>query len=470
MSKHFDCIVLGAGPGGYVAAIKGAQLGLNVAIVEEREFGGTCLNRGCIPTKALLHASELYHEMVECSRYGLSADGVGFDIQKMYDYKNETSEQLRNGVEALLKGNGVAIYTGRGTLLPGKKVVVSLHEGGEEEITADNIIIATGSVPLVPPIPGADLPGILTSDEILDGEAKMYDSITIVGGGVIGVEFATVYKSLGSDVTIIEALPKVLANLDKDASAGVRTLFKQRGINIELSSPVARIEKDGDKFVTFFTSKDGEKSVTSDAVLIAIGRRSNLNGLGNEDLGLEIERGKVIINDQCETNLEGVYAIGDVAPGIQLAHWASAQGICVMEKLAGHEPSIDLSIIPSCIYCDPEIAGVGLTEQEAKEAGIAVTIGKYITSGNSKSIINKKDRGFIKLLYAKDTDVLVGATLMCDRATDMVGEMAMAMANKLTRKDMVKAMRAHPTVNESIGEAVEDALGGAVHVMPKRKR
>ena len=439
-------------------------------MIENREVGGTCLNRGCVPAKALLHAAKLYQEVLSGERFGIVSKEVSYDYGKVLSYKNETSESLRLGVEQLLKGNKIEQIHGTGTLIKDGRVRVKTEEE-ERILQAKNILLATGSKPSFPPIEGIRLPGVMTSDDmfLLD---HVPESLVIIGGGVIGVEFATVFSSFGSRVTILEAEDKLLPGLDKEISQNVKMLLKKRGVTIHTRAFVRKIETEGLDFICTFTEKGKEKEKTevlkTPCLLSAAGRIPMTEGLLEDGTLLEMDRGRIKVSKNFETSMPGVFAIGDVIGGIQLAHAASAQGICAVEWMNGKEPSIDLSVVPSCVYTDPEIACVGMTEEDAKEKGIETVTGRFLTHANSKSLITKEERGFVKVVADKETNVLLGAQMMCARATDMIGEMGTAISNKLTAKQLLKAMRAHPTYNESIGEALEDCIGGAIHALPRK--
>lgn len=468
MGQHYDVMVIGAGPGGYVAAIRAAKLGLHVAVVEEDRAGGTCLNRGCIPAKAMIHAAETYRSAREADQFGVETGRVSFDYGKILAYKEETTDALVQGVEQLLAGNGVDRLAGKGTLLAGKKVRV-ITEEKEEVYAADHIILAAGSKPLLLPIPGMDLPGVLTSDGLFRLQ-ECPESLAIIGGGVISVEFATAFAGLGTKVTILEALPRLVPNLDKEISQNLKMILKKRGVDIHTSASVQEVAEEDGRYVLRFTEKEKEQEVSARYVLCAVGRVPNTEGLFAEDALPDMERGRVLVDEKFETSIPGVYAIGDLIFGMQLAHTASAQGTVVAEHLAGRSASVDLSVVPSCVYTDPEIASVGLTEEAAKEQGIPVRVGKFIMSANGKSLISREERGFVKILAAEESGVILGAQMMCARATDMIGELATAVANGLTAKQLLRGMRAHPTYNEGVGEALEELEGGAVHVVPRRKR
>ena len=466
--NEYQLIVIGAGPGGYEAAIRAAQLGLTTALVENRQVGGTCLNRGCIPTKALLHAAALYRGVQEFESVGLCAQGVSFDIQKVHDRKNQVIEQLRSGIEQLIKANKIDLYHGTGTLTGPHSVTVVTGEG-PVELAGENILVATGSKPSRPPIPGLDLPHVGTSNEFLFLEDKLYENLIIIGGGVIGVEFASVYQSFGCKVTIVEAMDRILPPMDREISQNLAMILKKRGVAIHTGAMVERLEETPEGIACHFTQKGKEQVVTADGVLVAIGRRPNTDGLFAEGFSVEMERGRIVTDEAFRTSVPSIRAIGDVTAKIQLAHMASAQGLTAVELIAGKEPSICLTAVPGCVYTDPEIATVGLTEEECKEKGIAVRKGKYIMSGNGKSIIEQADRGFIKLLFDEKTDVLLGAHLMCCRATDLISELSTAIVNKLTSKELSSVIRPHPTFTEAVTEAVESAHGMAIHLAPAKK-
>ncbi len=468
MEERYDLIVVGAGPGGYVAAIKAAKLGMRTAIVEESKVGGTCLNRGCIPAKAMLHAAEVYRTVKEGDSFGIIAGDVSFDFGKILQYKEETSEKLVQGVEQLLAANKVRKLDGKGMLLPGRKISVT-SEGETKIYEADHILLAAGSKPVILPIPGIDLPGVLTSDDLF-ALKEMPESLVIIGGGVISVEFATIYASFGCKVTILEAMPRILPGMDKEISQNLKLILKKRGVDIHTSASVKKVESEGNGYTCWFEDKESEQRVSAQFILCAVGRCPNTDGLFAKEAVPEMERGRIVTDQHFRTSLEGVYAIGDLVKGMQLAHLASAQGIVAVETMAGIKPSVDLEAIPGCVYTDPEIASVGLTEEDARGKNIPVKIGKFIMSANGKSLITKEERGFIKIVAEERTGVILGVQMMCARATDMIGEMGTAVANRLTVRQLLKAVRAHPTYNEGVGEALEELEGGAIHTIPRKKR
>ncbi len=455
--SDYQLLIIGAGPGGYVAALHAAKRGLKTAVIENREVGGTCLNRGCIPTKTLLHSSEIIAGINGGEKFGVGAEQVHFDMSAIFARKREVSAKLSGGIEGMFRAAKVDLLRGTGTVT-GSGTVKFVGEEGEKVITAERILLATGSVPARPPIPGLDLPGVLTSDELLEGCDHLYDSLVIIGGGVIGVEFATFYADLGCKVTIIEGLDRLLPNMDRELGQNLSMILKKHGVDVYTNSLVANVEKDGDALKVNFTNKDKALSVSGEAVLCAIGRRPYTEGLFADGVGVEMNGRSIRVDENYETSLPGVYAIGDVSSKIQLAHVASAQGTDCVERMFGGKGMTDLSAVPSCIYCVPEIACVGITADEAKAAGREVVSGKYVMFSNGKTVIRDGERAFMKVVADKATHVIVGAQFMCEHATDMISEMATAIVNGLTVEQMLKVLRPHPTFEEGVHDALEDVL------------
>lgn len=468
--KEYQLIVIGAGPGGYEAAIRAAQLGLTTALIERRDVGGTCLNRGCIPTKAMLHSAQLYREAANFELFGLHTENTSFDWAKVHQRKNDVVVKLRTGIEQLIKANKVDFFNNSASILG--KNDVQLDQG--EVIRGENILIATGSVPARPPIPGLDLPNVVTSDELLDDPHftqadSLAKEILIIGGGVIGVEFASVFSSFGCHVTIVEAMERILPTMDREISQSLNMVLKKRGVSIHTGAMVEKLEQDENGLVCHFTEKGKAQAVPAQQVLVAIGRRPNTQGLFAEGFEVACERGRIVTDENFRTSVDSIYAIGDVTSKIQLAHMASAQGICAVHIIAGQKPPIDLRYVPGCIYTDPEIASVGITEDEAKQQGIPVKKGKFLMTGNGRSLIDEQERGFIKVLAHQETDVILGAQLMCSRATDIVAELATAIVNGLTCAQLAGVIRPHPTFCEGVTEAVEDVHAMAIHLAPKKR-
>ena len=468
MSEKYDLIVIGAGPGGYTAAISGAQQGMKVAVVEADHPGGTCLNRGCIPTKTLLHSSNMYREMKSSESLGLCVEKLSYNMETIYQRKDEIVTDIRGNIEALLKANKIDLYNGKAKIFSSKKVEVT----GVGEVTllqTAKILIATGAVPARPPIEGLDLSGVITSNELLEGQAIDYKSLIIIGGGVIGMEFASFFSDLGCEVTIIEATDRILPTLDRELSQNLSMILKKRGVTIHTGCTVERIsEKDG-ALCCHFTGKSGTRELVAQGVLVSIGRKPNVDELFGDGLNIKMQRG-IVVDEHFETSENGIYAIGDVLEGsTQLAHAASAQALNAVAGMTGQVPPVELSVVPSCIFTSPEIASVGITAEQAKASGIEVKTGKYAMSGNGKTIIEQQERSFIKLTFDAKTQVLLGAQLMCARASDVVSELSAAIVNKLTIHQLGAVIRPHPTFSEAVTEAVEDTEGRAIHMQPKKK-
>ena len=468
MSEKYDLIVIGAGPGGYTAAISAAQQGMKVAITEACSAGGTCLNRGCIPTKALLHSSNMYREMKSCEGIGIFAEKLSYDMQAIYKRKNEIVADIRGNIEALLKANKIDLFHGKTKILSSAEVEIYL-EGEVTHLQTAKILIATGAIPAHPPIEGLDLSGVITSNELLEGQAIDYKSLIIIGGGVIGAEFASFFSDLGCEVTIIEATERILPTLDRELSQNLSMILKKRGVAIHTGCTVERISAADEALCCHFTGKSGSQELSAQGVLVSIGRKPDVEGLFGDGLNIKMQRG-IVVDEHFETSEKGIYAIGDVLEGsIQLAHAASAQALNAVAEMAGNEPPVELSAVPSCIFTSPEIASVGITAEQAKANGIEVKTGKYAMSGNGKTIIEQQERSFIKLTFDAKTEALLGAQLMCARASDIVSELSSAIANKLTIHQLGAVIRPHPTFSEAVTEAIEDSEGRSIHMQPKKK-
>ncbi|MDD5919343.1 MAG: dihydrolipoyl dehydrogenase [bacterium] len=451
--SEYQLIVIGAGPGGYTAALTAAKLGLKTAVVESRDCGGTCLNRGCVPTKALLHASDAYCSALSAARMGVHVDGASVNIAEMYGFKQQTVEKLRGGIESLFKSAKVELIRGRATITAPGTVRVEGENAGE--YTAERILIATGSVPARPPIPGLGLEGVVTSDELLEGFEKLPKSIVIIGGGVIGVEFATFFSDLGTEVTIVEGLDRLLPNMDRELGQSLAQVLKKQGVKIFTGAMVEKVEKSGDMLGVCFTQKGSAVKAEGELVLCAIGRRPYTEGLFG-GAAPEMDGRRIAVDGNYETSIKGIYAIGDVSSPVQLAHVASAQGTACAEHIAGKKNCVRMDIVPGCVYCKPEIASVGLSEAAAKEAGIPVKTAKCTLFSNARTMIADSGRSFMKLLANADTGAIVGAQLMCEHATDMISQLSEAIANAMTPRALLKAMRPHPTYEEALSDALEE--------------
>ena len=452
----YQLIVIGAGPGGYTAALRAAALGLHTAVVECREVGGTCLNRGCIPTKTLLHASQVYRDAVDGAVMGVHAAGATFNMEEIFAFKRSVSEKLRGGIHSLLKSAKVDLIEGVGRIAAPGEVDVTAADGGVTRYTAERILIATGSVNVRPPIPGLELPGVMTSDELLEGSDQLYDSLVIIGGGVIGVEFATFYRNLGCAVTLVEGMDRLLPNMDRELGQNLQQILKKQGVEVLTNAMVQSLEQTGGGLSVHLLQKGAEKTVTGEKVLCAIGRRAYWDGVFAEGM-IPACRGKsLLVDENYRTSIPGVYAIGDASSVVQLAHVAAAQGTACVERMCGVQDHVYLHVIPSCIYSTPEIAVVGVTEAEAKEQGIPAVAGKCTMFGNARTVIEDPGRCFMKLVAHAETHEILGAALMCQHASDMISQISAAMVNQQTVEDLRRVMRPHPSFEEAMTEALDN--------------
>ena len=448
--SDYQLLVIGAGPGGYTAALRAAKLGLHTAIVERREVGGTCLNRGCIPTKTLLHASQVYHDAANGASVGVHG-ALSYDMGEMFAFKRSVSEKLRGGILSLLKSAKVDVLEGTAQITAPGQVSVTGADGTRTAYTAERILAATGSVNVCPPIPGLDLPGVMTSDELLEGTDTPYASIVI-----IGVEFATFYSHLGCRVTLVEGMANLLPQLDRELGQNLAQILKKQGVEVLTSAMVRSLEQTGEGLCVHLEQKGKELTVTGEKVLCAIGRRAYFDGLFAPDLNPALNGKRLLVDEDYRTSIPGVYAIGDASAAVQLAHVAAAQGTDCVERMCGGKGSTDLNVIPSCIYSAPEIAVVGLTEAEAKEQGIPAVSGKCTLFSNARTIIEDPGRCFMKLVARSDTREIIGAQLMCQHASDMISQLSTAMVNHLTARQLLSVMRPHPSFEEALSEAVEN--------------
>ncbi len=461
MGGSFDVIVVGGGPGGYVAALRAAQLGAKTAIVEKDRMGGTCLVRGCIPTKALLQSSELYTQARDGAAFGLVTGNIGFDWAAAQKRKTVVVDQLVKGVEGLLKAGGVTSYKGAARLA-GKGVL----DVSGEQVQAKDIVIATGSAIARIPLKGAEL--TIDSDQILELK-EVPRRLAVIGGGVVGMEFAAMFAALGSKVTVLEMLPQVLAMVDADlVSVYVKHLSKLGG-EIHTDSKVSEVVKqDGALQVRFSSGAEGG-AVDADRVLLAVGRVPYTQGLDAEKAGVKLERGRVVVDDHLHASADGVWGIGDVIGGIMLAHVASYEGVCAVENIAGHGDRVpDYRAAPNCVYTDPEIAHVGLGEKEAKEKGIAVKVGRFPFAAAGRALTLGQTDGFVKVLADAASGKLLGAHIIGPRATDLIAEATLAIQNGLTLEQVDLTIHAHPTLPESFMEAALAAQGRAIHITNRR--
>jgi len=464
--REFDIVIIGGGPGGYVAAIRGAQLGARVALIERDMIGGTCLNRGCIPTKALYYSAKTLISARHAAEFGVNISGLSFDLAKAVTRKDGVVRQLVGGVEQLLKANKVEVLRGDGFIESDGKVRVTKADGAVEALIANKaVIVATGSEPALIPAFNIDRKAILTSTEILNlREAPK--SLLIIGGGVMGCEFATLFSAFGSSVTIVELLPSILALEDKLVSRVILKRFKETGVNVLTEVSVELVEATGAGVKTRL--KDGREFLT-EKVLVSIGRSFNSKGLGLEGLGVAMDRTAISVNERMETSVKGVYAIGDVTGKMLLAHVASAQGIVAVSNALGKSSVMDYTAIPGGIFTDPEIASVGLREKDAAEAGIPVVVGRFPYAASGKAIGMGETDGFVQMLADPGSDKVLGCSIVGAHATDLLGEVTLAVKSGVTAKALAETVHAHPTLPEIVMEAAEDVHGTAIHKAGRKR-
>jgi len=458
MSKY-DIIVLGSGPGGYVTAIRASQLGFKTAVIEKENLGGVCLNWGCIPTKALLKSAQVFEYLKHAEDYGLSVKEFDKDFDAVVKRSRGVADGMSNGVKFLMKKNKIDVIEGFGKLKPGKKVDVD-----GKEYSADHIIVATGARSReLPSLPqdGKKVIGYREAMTLKEQPKKMI----VVGSGAIGVEFAYFYNSMGTDVTIVEFLPNVVPVEDEDVSKQLERSFKKSGIKIMTSSEVTKVDTSGTGVKATVKTKKGEEVLEADIILSAVGIKSNIENIGLEDVGIAVDRDKILVNDFYQTNIPGYYAIGDVTPGQALAHVASAEGILCVEKIAGqHVEALDYGNIPGCTYASPEIASVGLTEKQAREKGLDIKVGKFPFSASGKASASGAKDGFVKVIFDAKYGEWLGCHMIGAGVTDMIAEAVLGRKLETTGHEVLKAVHPHPTMSEAVMEAVADAYGEVIHL------
>lgn len=462
--------IIGAGPGGYVAAIKAAQLGAEVTLIENREIGGTCLNRGCIPTKAYFRNAKVLSSIRKSEEFGIKIDGFQVDGKAILERKNNIVDNLVSGIEKLISSyKNIEFIAGTGKIENKNEVSVELLAGGSRKVQVDHIIIATGSNPRMPETKGVDLEGVLTSDDLLELD-HIPETLIVIGGGVVGLEFASIYKELGSNVILLAST--ILKKSDREISRRLTHLLKKQGIETYTDIRAKEILKEGEKLkvVAKYKNKDQEVEVLGDYVLVAAGRSPLVNGLNLDAVGIEYSNRGIKVDDNFETNTKGIYAIGDVnSKGILLAHVASAQADHVVETIMGHEPSVYLEHFPSCVFTMPVVAQVGFTEEELKEQGIEYKSSKFMFSANGKSQTLGESDGIVKIVAGMDNKIL-GVHIIGPHADDLIHEGALAIANGLDSSAIKGTIHAHPTLSEAIHEAALGLDDEAIHIAPKRRR
>ncbi len=462
---NYDLIVIGSGPGGYVAAIRASQLGLKTAIIERTELGGICLNWGCIPTKALLKSAQAFQYASHAENYGIKITGeVQADMQAIVARSRGVAETMSKGIAYLLNKYKVEVIKGVAKVKPGKTVEVTAEDGQKQEYTADHIIMATGARSRELPNLKQDGKKIIGYREAMTLQ-KQPASMLVVGSGAIGSEFAHFYQSIGTKVTLVEFMPSIVPVEDEDVSAQLGRCFKKNGMKVMVEASVEKVEIVNDMCQCTVKTKKGEEVIEAEIVLSAVGVATNIENLGLEETGINNERGKVIVDDYYRTNVEGYYAIGDIVHGPALAHVASHEALICVEKIAGQNPhKMDYANIPGCTYTTPEVASVGLTEKKAKDAGMNIKVGKFPFTASGKATAAGNRDGFIKVIFDENTDEMIGCHMIGDNVTEMIAEAVMIRAAKIKAHDIISAVHPHPTMSEALMEAAANAYGEAVHL------
>ncbi len=464
-TQAYDVAVVGAGPGGYVAAIRAAQLGLSTVVIEREHLGGICLNWGCIPTKALLRSAEVYDNIQHAASFGLSVQGASFDLAKVVDRSRKVAGQLSGGVKHLLKKNKVAVIDGEARLAGSGKLTVKAKDGKEEAVQAKHIILATGARART--LPGLEPDGKLVwtyKDALVPN--TMPKSLLVVGSGAIGIEFASFFRSLGAEVTVVEVMDRLLPVEDEEISAFARKQFEKRGMKTRVATTVTKLDRQGDKVTATLQAKDGKtETLTVDRVILAVGIVGNVENLGLEGTKVKVEKTHVVVDDHCRTAEPNVYAIGDLAGAPWLAHKASHEGVLVAEMIAGQKVHpIDPTTIPGCTYCSPQIASVGLTEAAAKARGYDVRVGRFPFIGNGKAIALGEPEGMVKTVFDRKTGELLGAHMVGAEVTELIQGFGLARSAELTEAELIHAVFPHPTLSEMMHESVLDAYGRVIHM------
>lgn len=461
---NYDLIVIGSGPGGYAGAIRASQLGMKTAIIEAESLGGVCLNWGCIPTKALLKSASVYEYALHAAEYGIQVQGVEADLEKIVERSRAVASQMSKGIEFLMKKNAIDVHIGRACLTAGKRVEITKSDGTTQQIEARNIIIATGARPRQLASIPVDGVKILNSRHALTLTRKP-ESMVVVGSGAIGAEFATFFNAIGVKVTIVEYFPTLAPLEDEEISKQLERSFRKSKITVTTSASVTSVDTSGEKCLVHLTTKKGEQSIQADVVLSAVGIQANIESIGLEELGVAVERGKIVVDQDLRTSVDSVYAIGDVIATPALAHVATAEAIHCVEYIAGlNPPAINYNIIPSCIYTTPEISSVGLTEKAATEAGYTLRIGKFPYTASGKATAAGARDGMVKLIFDSESDKILGAHFIGLNVTELVSEPTLAMALGAKAVDFIRTIHPHPTMAEAVMEAAAAAHNEAIHI------
>jgi dihydrolipoamide dehydrogenase len=461
--NEIDVAIIGGGPGGYVAAIKAAHLGLKAVLIEKDKLGGVCLNRGCIPTKALVSTAELLNQLQRVEEFGVQVKDYSFDFPAIMKRKEMIAQRLSSGVGQLMKANQIRVIQGEGNILePGVVEVINI-EGKKELIKTENIIIATGSSVMKIPIPGLENEGVIDSDGALS-LSELPTKMIIIGGGVIGIEFAGIFKAMGVEVTVVEMLPRILLPIDEEISNRLTFILKRQGIKILTNSKVEGIEKTNQNLEVLISNPEGKQRLETEKVLLAAGRVPDFGNINVQKLGIELEGRAIKVDQKMRTNIPGIYAVGDVVGKIMLAHVAFREGIVAVENISGKEVLMDYKVVPNCVFSLPEVASVGLTEEEARKKYDQIKVSKFPYLANGKALGMGETEGMVKIIADSDTSELLGLHILGAHASDLIAEGTLALSMEATAEEIVNTIHAHPTLAETIAEAAEGIIGKPIHL------
>ncbi len=461
--SEINVVIIGGGPGGYVSAIKAAHLGLKAVLVEKDKLGGVCLNKGCIPTKALVSTAEVLNHIQRAGEFGIQVKDYSFDFPAIMKRKDLITRRLSSGVEQLMKANQVRVVRGEGQIVEPGTVEIFDAEGRKEVIKTKNIIIATGSSVMKLPIPGLDIEGVITSDEALS-LSELPSRMIIIGGGVVGIEFACIFKALGVEITVVEMLPRILLPIDEEIARRLTQILKRKGIEILTDCKVKEIKKNNQNLEVLVSTSEGEKKLETEKVLLAAGRVPELGNIDVQGLGIELDRRAIKVDEKMRTNIPGIYAVGDVVGKIMLAHVASREGIVAVENISGKEVLMDYRAVPNCVFSTPEVASVGLTEEEARKENDNIKASKFPFMANGKALGMGEIEGMVKIIADGDTLELLGVHILGAHASDLIAEGTLALSMEATAFEIVNTIHAHPTLAETIAEAAEGITSKPIHL------
>ena len=463
MNEEINVVIIGGGPGGYVAAIKAAHLGLKAVLVEKDKLGGVCLNKGCIPTKALISTAEILNHIQRAEEFGIQVKDYSIDFPALMKRKDLITRRLSSGIEQLMKANQIRVIRGEGQIIESRTVEVLDAEGQKEVIKTKNIIIATGSKVMRLPIPGIDSEGVITSDDALS-LSELPSRMIIIGGGVVGIEFAGIFKALGVEVTVVEMLPRILLPVDEEIARRLTQILKRKGIEILTDCKVKEIKKNHRNLEVLVSTNDGEKRLETEKVLLSAGRVPELGNIDVQRLGIELDKGAIKVDEKMRTNIPGIYAVGDVVGKIMLAHVASREGIVAVENISGKEVLMDYKVVPNCVFSMPEVASVGLTEEEARKENSNIKVSKFPFMANGKALGMGETEGMVKIIAGADTSELLGVHILGVHASDLIAEGTLALSMEATAFEIVNTIHAHPTLAEAVAEAAEGLIGKSIHL------